>query len=140
MEFVYPGYHCLLKGENPLVISTLHSNDVILLEEVCEQPSPPPPASLLITAQMEDTNLTRAQHNTITTLMCSLLHLPTGALSYDGYTYHPLTLHWHYAAEELGENVPHYSIGLLTALGCEGIKKICIREYEICIPQMRVSI
>jgi len=59
---------------------------------------------------------------------------------YDGYTHHPLTRHWQCAAEELGEDVPHYTIGLFTAMGCEGIKKICIKEKEICIPQMKVSI
>ena len=134
------GYHCLLRGEDPLAISSQHSNDVIISEESCAQPSPSPPASLLITAQVEGSALTRAQYNTIADLMCSLLHLPTGALKYDGHTHHPLTLHWHCAAEELGEDVPCYSIGLLTAMAHEEIQKISVREEEACILQRRVSI
>ena len=139
-NFFHPGYRCFLRGENPLATSTFHSNDVIVSEESCTQPLPPHPASHVITAQVEASTLTRAQYNTIATLMCSLLHLPTGVLKYGGHTLHPLTLHWHYAAKELQENVPHYSIGFLMAMGREGILKIGIRESEICIPQMKVSI
>ena len=136
----FPGYRCFLRGTNPVAISTLHSNDVIISEEVCTQPSPPPPASHIITAQVEASTLTRAQYNTIATLMCSLLYLPTGALKYDGYTLHPLTLHWHCAAEELQENILDNSTGFLRAMRREGIKKVSIKEKEFCIPQMRVSL
>ena len=121
-------------------MSSQESNDVIISEELCAQPSPPPPASHLITAQVEATTLIQAQYNTIADLMCSLLHLPTGALVYDGHTHHPLTLHWHCAAEELGEDVPDYSIGLLTAMAREAIQKISVKEEEISILQRRVSI
>lgn len=84
--------------------------------------------------------MTQAQYNTIAALMCSLLRLPTGALEYSGHTHHPLTLHWHCAAEEFGEHGPHYSIALLTAVAREGIQKISIKEKEICMPQKKVSI
>ena len=134
------GYHCLLRGEDPLAISSQHSNDVIISEESCAQPSPPPPASLLITAQVESSALTQAQYNTTADLMCSLLHLPTGALQYDGHTHHPLTLHWHCAAGELGKDVPHYSTGLLTVMAREGIQKISVKEEEAHILKRRVSI
>ena len=134
------GYHCRLRGEDPHAISSQHSNDVIISEESCAHPSPPPPASLLITAQVEGSALTQAQYNTIADLICSLLHLPTRALQYDGHTHHPLTLHWHCAAEELGEDVPCYSIGLLTAMAREEIQKISVREEEARILQRRVSI
>ena len=134
------GYHCRLRGEDPLAISSQHSNDIIISEESGAQPLPPPPTSLLITAQVEGSALTHAQYNTIADLMCSLLHFPTGALEYDGHTHHPLTLHWHCAAEELGKDVPHYSIGLLTAMAREGIQKISVREKEANILQGRVSI
>ena len=133
------GYHCLLREEDPLAISSQQFNDVIISEESCAQPSPPPPASHLITAQVEATTLTQAQYNTIADLMCSLLHL-TPALVYDGHTHHPLTLHWHCAAEVLGEDVPRYSIGLLTAMAREGIQKISINKEESSILQRRVSI
>jgi len=134
------GYHCLLRGEDPLAISSQHCSDVIIPGEACAQPSPPPPASLLITAQVEGSALTQAQYNIIADLMCSLLHLPTGALEYDGHTHHPLTLHWHCAAEELEKDVPRYSIGLLTAMAREGIQKISVRQEVVCILQRRVSI
>jgi len=132
------GYHCLLRGEDPLAISSQHSDDVIISEETCAQPSPPPPASLLITAQVEGSALTQAQYNTIADLMCSLLHLPTGALEYVGHTHHPLILHWHCAA--LGIDVPRYSIGLLATMAGEGIQKISVKKEEAYILQRRVSI
>ena len=135
----HPGYHCLLKGENPLAISTLHSNDVIISEEVCAQPSPPPPASHLITAQVEATTLTQAQYNAIATVMCSLLHLPTGALVYDGHTYHPLTLHWHCAAEELQDDDLCHSFGTLVMMSRVGIDNITFNGKELYMPQKEVS-
>ena len=119
-------------------MSSQQSNDVIISEESCAQPSPPPPASHLITAQVEATTLTQAQYNTIADLMCSLLHLPTGALVYDGHTHHPLTLHWHYAAEELREDVPYYSFGTFATMSRVGIENITVRKEQISIPQKMV--
>ena len=63
--------------------------------EASAQPSPPPPDSHLITAELEGSTLTRAQYSTICSLTSSLLFIPTGDLVYDGHTLNPLTLHWH---------------------------------------------
>ena len=77
--------------------------------DVASPPSPPPPDSHLITAQVEGTTLTQTQYTTISSLVSSLLCLPTAALVYDGHTCNPLTLHWHYTAGE-GEKIePAYS-------------------------------
>ena len=120
----HPGYYCLLKGKTPPTISTLHFNDVIISEEVSAQPSPPPPASHLITAQVAATTLTQAQYNTIAALMCSLLCLPAGALVYDGHTHRPLSLHWHCAAEELRDG-PCHSLGTIEMISAELRPELC---------------
>lgn len=132
---MYLGFHCLLRGDNPHVTSSQHSNDIIISEEASAELSPPPPANSLITAQVETTTMTQAQYHTITALLCSLLHLPAGALEYTGHTLHPLTLHW-YCAEE---NVPHYSTGILSAMAREKIERLTIGGKEINLPHQKVS-
>ena len=118
-------------------MSTTVTDDVMISGEVSTQPPPPPPDSCLITAQLEATSLTCAEYDNITSLMCSLLCLPTGALVYAGHTLNPLTLCWHCSAVERN---PIYSIGLFTEMAEEGIKTInVVNKVECVIPPKNVS-
>ena len=106
--------------------------------DVASPPSPPPPDSHLITAQVEGTTLTQTQYDTISSLICSLLCLPTAALVYDGHTCNPLTLHWHCTEGEKIE--PAYSTGLLSEMAVAGIQVICTgKEIQSVIPNRNVS-
>ena len=116
---------------------TTVTDDVMISGEMSIQLPSPPPDSCLITAQLEATSLTCAQYDNISTLMCSLLCLPSGALVYVGHTLNPLTLCWHCSA---AEHNPTHSIGLLTEMAEEGIKKInVVNKVECIIPPLNVS-
>ena len=109
--------------------------------EVSAQPSPPPPGSFLITAQMEGTTLTRSRYTRIASLMSSLLCLLTRTLVYVGHTIHPLILHWHCSAAERGDSNPQYSIGILSAMAHEGIIQINDGKLlDSVIPPRNVSV
>ena len=126
-------------GLSPSIPPT--EDDVMISGEVSAQPSPPPPDSCLITAQVEGSTLTRAQYTKIASLMSSLLCLPTGVLEYVGHTLHPLTLHWHCSAAERGESDPQYSIGILSAMAQEGIVHINVgKKLDSVIPRWNVSV
>ena len=86
-------FQSLLKGET--VSHQQGEDEVMISGESSAQPSPPPPDSHLVTAELEGSTLTRAQYNTICSLTSSLFLIPTGDLVYDGHTLNPLTLHWH---------------------------------------------
>ena len=104
--------------------------------ESSAQPSPPPPDSHLITAELEGSTLTRAQYNTICSLTSSLLHIPTGDLVYDGHTLNPLTLHWHCSSL----NEMFHFLPLYTEMAQMGIGKIHTPVIgEIIIPRLNVS-
>ena len=104
--------------------------------ESSAQPSPPPPDSHLITAELEGSTLTRAQYNTICSLTSSLLCIPTGDLVYDGHTLNPLTLHWHCSSL----NEIFNSRSLYTEMAQAGIRKIhTLVTGEIIIPKLNVS-
>ena len=111
-----PEFHCLLKDE--VMSHPLTGDDLMISGDVASPPSPPPPDSHLITAQVEGTSttLTQTQYTTISSLICSLFCLPTAALVYDGHTCNPLTLHWHYTAGEREKIEPTYSTGLLSEM------------------------
>ena len=105
------------------------------------QPPPPPPASVLITAQVETTSLSQDEIHQITGMVASLLHLPTGGLEVAGHTLNPFTIHWHCTSDAIGEDVPQYSTGLLTAMSSAAIKAISIGDRKIhYIPNQMVSI
>ena len=105
--------------------------------ESSAQPSPPPPDSHLVTAELEGSTLTRAQYNTICSLTSSLLGIPTGDLVYDGHTLNPLTLHWHYSSL----NEMFHSLSLYTEIAQTGIRKIQTPvSGKIIIPQSNVSV
>ena len=133
-----PEFHRLLKDE--VVSHSLTGDDLVISGDLASLPSPPPPNSHLITAQVEGTTLTQTQYTTISSLVCSLLCLPTAALVYDGHTCNPLTLHWHYTAGE-GEKIePAYSTGLLSEMAVAGIQIICTgKEIPSVIPNRNVS-
>ena len=117
--------------------ATTVTDDVMISGEVSTQPPAPPPDSCLITAQLEVTSLTYAEYDNITSLMCCLLCLPSGALVYAGHTLNPPTVHWHCSAVEPN---PMYSIGLFTEMAEEGIKMInVVNKVECIIPQKNVS-
>ena len=105
--------------------------------ESSAQPSPPPPDSHLVTAELEGSTLTRAQYNTMCSLTSSLLHIPTGDLVYDGHTLNPLTLHWHCSSlNEMFDSCPLY-----TEMAQTGIRKIQTPVTgKIIIPQLNVSV
>ena len=131
-------FHHLLKGE---VVSylTVDDDDVMISGEVSTLPSPPSLDICLITAQVEGTTLTRRQYNNITSLICSMFYLPTGALQYVGYTLNPLTLYWHNSTDEI-EYVLLNSNGLLSEMAHEGINKITAgTTRQIIIPNTIVS-
>ena len=124
-------FHCLLEGQSPSIPP--NEDDIIIFAAL---PSPPPPGSCLITAQVEGTTLTRARYTRITSLMGSLLLLPTRALTYVGHTLHPLTLHWQCSAAERGERDIYYPMGTLSAMVQEGIVQINLgTELDLVIPQ-----
>ena len=108
--------------------------------EVSAQPSPPPPGSCLITAQVEGTTLTRARYTRIASLMSFLLCLLPRALVYVGHTLHPLTLHWHCSAAERGDSDPRYSIIIFSAMAQEGIIQINNGKMDSVISRTNVSI
>ena len=103
--------------------------------ESSTQPSPPPPDSPLVTAQLEGSTLTRAQYNTIHSLTSSLLRIPTGYLVYDGHTLNPLTLHWHSPLCNKLKN----DFFLIAEMAQGGIDKIHVGEIERNIPQLNVK-
>ena len=105
--------------------------------ESSAQPSPPPPDSHLITAELEGSTLTRAQYNTICSLTSSLLHIPTGDLVYDGHTLNPLTLHWH--CSSLKEMF--HSLSLYAEMAQAGIRSIQTPVTgKIVFPLLNVSV
>ena len=107
--------------------------------ESSAQPSPLPPDSHLITAELEGSTLTRAQYNTICSLTSCLLLIPTGDLVYDGHTLNPLTLHWH--CPPINYDTPMF-LSLLTEMAQEGIKIIhnITMGYDIINFHLKVSI
>ena len=113
-------------------------DDVMISEESGAQlPPPPPPDTCIITAQVEGSTLTRAQYNTIASLISSLLFIRTCDLVYDGHTLNPLTLHWHCSAAKKWS----VSISLYTEMAQQGIRRVNVaREMEIVVPQLNVSI
>ena len=107
--------------------------------EVSTLPSPPSLDGCLITAQVEGTTLTKQQYNSISSLMCSMFYLPTGALQYVGHTLNPLTLYWHNSTDEI-EHELLGSNGLLSEMAHEGINKITAgTTRQIIIPNTIVS-
>lgn len=108
-------------------------------EKASTLPAPLPPGSLLITAQVETTTLTQVQYNTITSLVCSLLHLPTGDLVFDGYTLNPLTLHWHCAGVD-ERRVPCFPHGIVSNMINQRISKLRLGAQVYCLPHENVSI
>ena len=104
--------------------------------EVSALPSPPYLDGRLITAQVESTALTKQQYNSISSLMCSMFYLPTGALQYVGHTLNPLTLYWHNSTDE----IEYELLGLLSEMAHEGIIKITAgTTRQIIIPNTIVS-
>ena len=74
-------------------------------------------------------------------MVASLLHLPTGGLELAGHMLNPFTIHWHCAADAIGEDVPKYSTGLLTAMSALAIKAISIGDTKVhYIPNQKVSL
>ena len=136
---LFAEFRCLLEGQSPSIPP--NEDDIMISGEVSAQPSPPPPGSCLITAQVEGTTLTRARYTRIASLMSSLLCLLTRALVYVGHTLHPLTLHWHCSAAERGDSNPRYSIGILSAMAQEGIIQINNEKLQdSAVPQRNVSV
>ena len=123
-------FQSLLRGET--VSHQQEENEVIISGELSAQPSPPPD-SHLVTAQLEGSTLTRAQYNTIHSLINSLLYLPAD-LVYDGHTLNPLTLHWH--CSTAGPWLVFLS--LYTAMAQEGIRRICEDGREVINIQIKV--
>ena len=116
-------FQSLLRGET--VSHQQEEDEVIISGESSAQPSPPPD-SHLVTAQLEGSTLTRAQYNTIHSLISSVFCLPTGDLVYDGHTLNPLTLHWH--CSTVGQwfvFLSHY-----TAMAQEGIRMVWVDGRE----------
>ena len=107
--------------------------------EVSTLPSPPSLDRCLITAQVEGTTLTKQQYNSISSLMCSMFYLPTGALQYVGHTLNPLTLYWRNSTDEIEYELLD-SAGLLSEMTHEGINKITAgTTRQIIIPKTIVS-
>ena len=106
--------------------------------ESSAQPSPPPPDSHFVTAELEGSTLTRAQYNTICSLTSSLLRIPTGDLVYDGHTLNPLTLHWHCPPIYIWFSF----LTFYTEMAQKGIKKVDVTKgtHLIPIPHLSVSI
>ena len=136
--FLFAEFCCLQEGQSPSIPP--NEDDIMISGEGSSQPSPPPPGSCLITAQVEGTTLTRARYTRIASLMSSLLCLLTRALVYVGHTLRPLTLHWHCSAAERGDSDPRYSVGILSAMAQEGIIQINDGKMHSVIPRRNVSI
>ena len=132
---IFSEFQSLLKGER---VSHQQEEDKVMISgESSAQPSPPPPDSHLVTAELEGSTLTRAQYNTICSLTSSLLLIPTGDLVYDGRTLNPLTLHWHCSSL----NEMFHSRSLYTEMAQTGIRKIRTTDKgEVIIPYLNVSI
>ena len=107
----------------------------MILGEFSSQPLPLPPDSLLITAQLEGTTLTRVQYKAISGLTSSLLCISTGDLVYNGHTLHPLTLHWHCPAID-SMFKSHY---VLTEMAQKGMTRLSIGKETVVIPRLPVS-
>ena len=132
---IFSEFQSLLKGEN--VSHQQEEVEVMISGESSAQPSPPPPDSHLVTAELKGSTLTRAQYNTICSLTSSLLLIPTGDLVYDGHTLNPLTLHWHCSSQ----NEMFHSRSLYTEMTQTGIRKIRTTDKgEVIIPYLNVSI
>ena len=130
-------FQCLLSGV--AVSQGQDEDDVMISGESGAQPSPPlPPDTCLITADVEGSTLTRAQYNTISSLISSLLYIPTRDLVYDGHSLNPLTLHWHCSAAKRWS----YSLSLYTEMAQQGIRRVndVGGKVEIVIPELNVSI
>ena len=110
--------------------------EVMISGEFSSQPSPPPPDSLLVTAQLEGSTLMREQYKAISRLTSSLLCISTGDLVYDGHTLHPLTLHWHCPAID-GMFRSHY---FLTEMAEKGMTRLSIGTETVVIPQLPVRL
>ena len=121
-------------GESPSIPP--NEDDIMISGEGIAQLSLPPPDSRVITAQVEGTTLTRAQYTRIASLMSSHLCIPTRALVYVGHTLHPLTLHWHCSAAEMGGD---YLIAILSAMVQEGNMQINLGKKLDVMPQKNVS-
>ena len=105
------------------------------------QPPPPPPASVLITAQVEATSLSQDEIHQITSMVASLLYLPTGGLEVAGHTLNPFTVHWYCASDAIEDDMPLFSTGLLRAMSSVAIKFISIGDRKShYIPNQMVSI
>ena len=131
-------FQCLLSG---VAVSQGQDEDDIMIsgESGAQPPAPPPPPpdSILITAQVEGSTLTRAQYNTISSLISSLLLIPTSDLVYGGHTLNPLTLHWHCSTAESWSK----SLFLYTEMAQQGIRRVNVAgKVEIVVPQLNVSI
>ena len=103
--------------------------------EFSSQPFPLPPDSLLVTAQLEGSTLTRVQYKAISGLTSSLLCISTGDLVYNGHTLHPLTLHWHCPATS-SMFKSHY---VLTEMAQKGMTRLSIGIETVVIPRLPVS-
>ena len=129
-------FQCLLSG---VAVSHGQDEDNVMIsgESGTQPPTPPPPDTCLITAQLEGSTLTRAQYNTISSLISSMLHIPTHDLVYDGHTLIPLTLHWHCSTSKRWSN----SLSLHTEMAQQGIRRVSVAgKVEIVVPQLNVSI
>ena len=136
---LFAEFRCLLEGQSPSIPP--NEDDIMISGEGSAQPSPPPPGSRLITAQVEGTTMTRARYTRIASLMSSLVCLLTRALVYVGHTLHPLTLHWHCSATEWRNSNPRFSIGILSAMAQEGIIQINNGKLQdSVVPRRNVSI
>ena len=113
------------------------SDEIMISGESTDQPSPPPPGSHLITAQVKGSTLTRDQYNNLCRLVGSLVFVPLSSLVYDGYVINPLTIYWHsYTASEI-----YTSYFLCAEMAREGIKNVYVDQ--LCIfdpPQENVSV
>ena len=131
-------FQCLLSG---VAVSQGQDEDDIMIsgESGAQPPTPPPPPpdSILVTAQVEGSTLTIAQYNTISSLISSLLLIPTCDLVYSGHTLNPLTLHWHsFSAKSWSK-----SLVLYTEMAQQGIRRVIVAgKVEIVVPQLNVSI
>ena len=112
----YLEFEHLLSG----VTTSKEEDAMISSGKTSTKPTTPPPDSHLITAQVEGSTLTTAQYNCILGLTCSLLHVSTSDLVYDGHTVNPLTLHWHSPATVKIYN----SFFLCAEMALEGIKSV----------------
>ena len=122
-----------------MAVSQGQDEDDVMIsgESGTQPPTPPPPDTCLITAPVEGSTFTRAQYNTISSLVSSLLCIPTRDLVYDGHTLNPLTLHWHCSTAKRWSK----SLSLYTEMAQQGIRRVSVAgEEEIIVPQPNVSI